>query len=264
MPAVSYIGSTNLVTTATMSANASAPGFGPSNVVDDHGSAESAWQTPVGVVTLAGGALLRADFSPGAQTVRGVAICRTNLTRQATVTFQIWNLSGPTLVYGSGSLAGPQPRYGQVVHVLPSNVVGDSLQILIDDSGNPDGFINVPLVWCGPLWQPGVSVSWESSYGRDTGAARRRARGGQAFIDHWYTARRFDLRLMNVPLSESATLNDLDHDARLGRNCLVVPDSTGDLYREPVLGTITPTADITFPYNTTSQRAWAARVEERL
>lgn len=264
MPAVTYIGSDNLILTATMSANSAAPGFGASNVTDDHGSAESAWQTAAGVVTSAGGALLRADFSPAARTVRGVGIFRTNLTRQAVVTFQIWNSSGPTLVHGSGPLSGPQPRYGQVVYILPSNVTGDSLQILIDDPTNPDGFINVPLVWCGPLWQPGVSVSWESSYGRDTAAARRRARGGQSFIDHWYTARRFDMRLMNVPLSESTTLTDLDHDARLGRNCLVVPDATADLYRDPVFGVITPTADITFPYNTLAYRAWAARVEERL
>lgn len=259
-----YLGLENLVLTSAVSANSSAPGLGPLNVLTEQGSADSAWQTAAGVVTLAAGALFRADFSPGARTIRAFAIARTNLTPAAQVTFQVWN-AGPTFVYGSGALPGPVPRYGQVVHVLPANVTGDYLQIVFDDPTNPDGFINVPIIWCGALWQPGANVTWDSAYGRDHGADVRRARGGQTFIDTRYITRRFDMRLANVPESQWPTLDDYDHDVRLGHNTLIIPDHTSaNLSREAVVGMVRPTADVTFPFGTAAARSWAARVEERL
>jgi len=265
MAGTSYIGSDNLVTTATLTANSAAPGLGAENLANEQGSAESAWQTAAGVVTSAGGALARADFAVTGRSVQGFGLFRTNLTPAATVTFQIWSATGPTLVYGSGALPGPVVRYGQVVHILATPVVGDFLQILVDDPTNAEGFINVPLAFCGPLWNPQIGFDWQSAHGRNVSTARRRSAGGQVFTDLRYRARVFDLRLSGVTAAEWTTLDALDHDARTDQNILVVPDAaSANLQTSAVFGPLEPTASITYPAQSGDARAWAARSEERL
>lgn len=264
MPGASYIGSDNLILTASLGANSAAAGLGPENMATEQGSPDAAWQTAAGVVTTAGGALFRADFAVLARTVQGFAITRTNLTAAAAVTFQAWNLAGPTLVYSSGPLAGPVPRYGQVIHVAAAPVTCDFVQVTIDDPTNPDGFLNVPLGFIGPLWNPQVGFGWDSSHGRESVSARRRTAGGQIFSDLRYRARTFDLRLTGVTAAEWPTLDALDHDARSDRNILVIPDVNTNLQTTAVFGTLTPTAGITYPYGSADARAWAARGEERL
>ena len=265
MASASYVGSDNLVLTAALSANSSAAGLGPTRLAEDQGSPDAAWQTAAGVVTVAGGALMRADFALSGSTLQGFAITRTNLTPAAAVTFTVWDTSGPTLVYSSGALPGPVPRYGQVIHVAPAPVTGDFVQVTIDDPTNADGFLNVPLAYFGGLWNPAVGFSWESSHSRESLSARRRTAGGQLFSDLRYRARVFDLRLSGVTAAEWPTLDALDHDARADRNILVIPDAVfGNIQTTAVFGTLTPTAAVTYPYQAADARAWAARSEERL
>ena len=268
---VTAIGYQNYAKDAVIAANSvddTATGLDPDQVANDQGSPQYAWQTAAGGLTLATGAFLSIKPRTPAQSWRAVALAGTNLTPQSTVNIALWNDNNgsPVAVYGT-TVAGPPRSYRQVVHVLPSNTTADFLQIYVNDPGNADNFINVPLVYCGPLWIPQYGRTYQSTFGRVDRTDQQQTQGGQEFPSHrWqkrYVALTFDSTSASTELWQDAM--EIDRIARLGGNVLAIPniDST-DINYEAVFGQLRTSDQMTYGLRTAARVAWNARITERL
>ncbi|MGE4044455.1 MAG: hypothetical protein AB7F35_06355 [Acetobacteraceae bacterium] len=258
----------NLVLDATITANSEATGLDADNVANDWGSAQYAWQTVAGVVTEADGALIRIEPTTPAQTWRALGIFRSNLTSDATVNFTLWNDNGgsPSVVW-TDSVSGPPAGYGQVVVVLDADTTADFLQIWVDDEDNPDGFINIPLIYAGPLWIPTWGEGLRSQFGRRNRTDTRQSIGGTEYVNHrWmqrWRALGFDATKSDTEVWQYAM--ELDALARLGGNVLAIPNITSaDINYEAVFGMMAPPDAMTFGLGTKTLVSWTATVSERL
>lgn len=257
-----FLGWTNYAKTATFIASSEEGSLPATNVANDIGSQSVGWQTTAGTVT---SITLRVTPTTSAQTWRVMGVFGTNLTAAATVKFELWNTSGPTLVYSSGNLS-PIAGYQQVVAAATANKTADYMLITINDAANPDTFVNVPLVFGGPAWFPLGSVGFSSTVGRDAGVDEVVSRGGQEYPVFKWSRRRWNLTLDSMRASEVWSQGDaLALYATAGSNILFAPDSASTyLQREAVFGRLKSTADVSFPYQGADRRRWSASVTERL
>jgi hypothetical protein len=152
------------------------------------------------------------------------------------------------------------------VAVLPTDTTADFLQVYIEDSGNPDNFINVPLAYAGPAWFPARSIGWSSTVGRDVSRADVITRGGQEYPSLNFRRRRWNVQLESLLTAEVwGSVDDLLLTADTGTNVLFAPDADGDyLQREAVFGRLSAMADVSFPYQSADRRRWSAQITERL
>ncbi|MEO8714142.1 MAG: hypothetical protein ABI369_03935 [Acetobacteraceae bacterium] len=259
MTGVTALGWQNYVKTAILAANSVAPNMGISNIANDQGAAASGWQTAAGVVTGAG-PLFTAKPQAMGLPWGAVGVFRTNLTNNAVVTFQLI-LAGSII-----SSVLVTAVAGQAVWIPPVAILADSAQIVISDPGNPDGFINVPLCYAGPLWFPLTGASFSSTQGRDDQVVEATTRGGQEWPTLYWQRRRFNLELGGVRASEVwPQIDALEIVARIGTNVLLIPNIADPMLQNAALfGRLTPTADISYPYMGADRRAWKANVTERL
>jgi hypothetical protein len=170
--------------------------------------------------------------------------------------------------YDSGLIAaGVAPGYGQSVLVLPEPVQGQLCRLDISDPSNPDGFINVPLLYAGDAWTPDRNIGWESAPGSDAQRDEVVTRGGQEFPSLQYARRRWDIDHKALGRNEVwPQLAEMIRSAQAGGNCLFVPDPDSvEVNREAVYGRLTATNNsITYPYQTLERRAWRGQITERL
>jgi len=182
----------------------------------------------------------------------------------------VWNDSTLDLdetVYDSGdSVPGIVKGVGQAVHVAPSEVVGRYARCDIYDAGNPDGFLNVPLMYAGPAWQPSINMSFQSTFHYDVQNNDFVTRGGQEFPTFLWERRRWEIVLGAVKSSEVwSSMMEAARVGRQNRNVLFVPDpDSSQRHAESVFGRLEPNSDVTYPVNSLLFRSWRARVTERL
>ena len=268
---VTAIGYQNYAKDAVIAANSvddTAAGLDPDQVANDQGSPQYAWQTAAGVLTLATGALIKITPRTPAQIWRAVVLARSNFTPEATVNIALWNDNNgsPVAVYAT-TIAGPPAGYQQVVHVLPSNTTADFLQIYVNDPGNPDNFINVPLLYCGPLFIPQYGRTYQSTFGRVDRTDQQQTQGGQEFPSHrWqkrYVALTFDSTSAATELWQEAM--EIDRIARLGGNVLAIPNiESADINYEAVFGQLRTSDQMSYGLRTSARVAWNARITERI
>jgi hypothetical protein len=190
------------------------------------------------------------------------------MVNPSTVSFA---LGATTLVavgsYDSGIIpANVAPGYGQSINAAPAQVTGQAARLDVSDPTNPDGFLNIPLAYAGPAWQPLIGPSWDSTVGRDDTTDEVVTQGGQEFPINRFTRRRWVVALNAVKQSEVwVQLGELDRASRAGGNVLFVPDYTSaNLPQEAIYGRCKPIADVSFPYQAADARAWKANITERL
>lgn len=235
----------------------------PYKVANDSGSPSQAWQTPQGAVSLATGAVLRIDPPSPDRTWRAAGLFRTNLTPSAVVQF---SFRDDTLGEVANVTVSPVLGYGQVVAVLPADTVASYLTIIIDDPGNPDGFINVPLAFGGPAWFPSRSLGFSSSFGWDVAANVVTTRGGQETVSQLYRRRRFNVAFESLLESEVwDSVDEMWRTADTGSNVLLIPDiDSGQIQKQALFGRLKSVADVTFPFQSADRRRWSAQITERL
>jgi hypothetical protein len=203
------------------------PPAGPVGVVQIAGNLTASWQqfsvtfTP----TSAGSATI--SFFFGAEAATGE------------VAFFLGAVE-PVPAYDSGVLPGTVAAgYGQSVHIAPAAVTARYLRLDVADSGNPQGFLNIPLLFAGPVWQPAHQWSPDSAEGAQAEIAAPVTRGGQEWPELRWRKRR---RVVSLPLVPRADrwpqLGEMERQAATGANILVVPSPTGDLLREPIFGPV--------------------------
>lgn len=259
------LGWPNRVPGGTVVASAEVVGLGAGQVQNDQGSPDQAWQTPIGVTE----AWLRLDAGYTGYW-RLFGLHRTNLGVQAQVRWRVWqgaDFADAALEYDSGYVqAGVIFGFGQHVHVAPGDVVGRAMQVDVYDPLNPDGFINVPLLYAGPAWQPRRNYGFASTMGRVSGGARTVTRAGAIYPRCDWMARTWDLVLPAVASNEVwGRVMSLDEHARRGNNVLFVPNPSGpDLAREALFGVLDPAAPLGYGGPSREMRTWRATITERL
>lgn len=226
---------------------------------NDQGASSAAWQTASGQTN--GAILLN---RPAGTKWRAFGLFRTNLTDAATVDWYVGN--GTDFTY----IGSPRPSvargYGQSVHVAPVELEGDAMQVNISDPGNPDGFLNIPLMYAGPAWQPKVNYSYQSAPNRIRRSTRSESRAGGVTNRTDWIKRTFDLSLNAVDASEvRSQLAELELAAHRGGNVLFVPNpDSPDVQAEALFGEVEPQSGITYPFTTGKLRGWRASIVERL
>lgn len=230
------IGWTNRAKTGTLDASAAAARLGAYQAASDQGASSTAWQTPAATTS----GWISIDAGSGV-TWRMLGIFRTNLTSAATSRIRIGNdatFASNTIDTGVVS-ADVADGYGQHVHVLTAEITARYCRLDLDDAANPQGFLNVPLLFAGPAWQPTHNWSPDSTESAIAEATVPTTRGGQVWPELRWRRRR---RLVSLPLVTRAErwpqLAAMELHAVTGGNVLVVPSADGDLGREPVFGQV--------------------------
>jgi hypothetical protein len=259
------IGFNNYVTqTGTaIVAGSQAANLPATNIAGQSGAPSTGWQTAAGVVTSAAGALLTITPIVPAQVWRSFGVFRTNLTPQATVTFSLF--SGGVSIW-SLAVTGLVGGYGQVVAMIPADTVGDYCTIAFDDPGNPSSFINVPLVYAGPMWMPATNPAWSTTFGWDDGTDLVTTRGGQEVVTLRWKRRRTELDLEGVRATEVfADIDQMRQIERFGVNILYIPDIAGaNIQMEALFGRVTDTSDVAYPLQMADRRSWRGKLQERI
>ena len=285
----------NRLLSAALTAGSQVDGLEVTQLQNDQGTAEAAWQTAQGVVTSEAGAWAMLDFG-AAIACRAFSLHRTNLTPEASWRVRIGN--DPTFANwnsDSGPRVGPACGYGQVVIVFPpagepgvviateqgpaiaaedpayvlaaeTGAVGRYCRIDIEDPANPDGHINVPLAYVGPAWTPERNFGFDTAPGAEADLQVVMTRGGQEFPDMRWRRRVWDIALPSIRPGEVwDRVMDLHLTALEGGNILFVPAPSGtEPYRQAVFGRLQPQGGITYPQKSPALRSWRARITERL
>lgn len=253
----------NLVKGATLAANSE--DLPVDNLKSDSGSPAEAWQTEPGVLGLPN-ALFTVRPSAPASTWRMFGVFRTNLTSAAVVSFGLWDDGGGTPISVTSVTASPVDGYGQAVAILPADTTADFLQVVVTDAANPDGFINIPLMFAGPAWLPARSIGYSSTVGRDVSRGDVITRGGQEYPALNFRRRRWNIAFESLLTSEVwGTVDDMLVTADTGSNVFFLPDTASSyIQREAIFGRLAAIADVSFPYQSADRRRWAAQVTERL
>lgn len=268
---VSLFGWENYAKVAVLASGSAESNLGVGNLANNQGSAEAAWQTLSGVKQDVDGAWLIIDMG---STVpwRAFGLFRTNLTVTSLVRWKVGStLSAGRLVaplaYDSGwDAAGIEPGYLQSVTVADTPVSGRYCELALSDTTNTDGFLNIPLVFAGPVFQPLSGITYASSVGRDDQTLELVTRGGQEYPIPLWNKRHWQIAMDGIRSNELwESVGELDRAARAGGNILFVPDYTsGYIQREAIFGRLKSTADIGYPYGASDRRSWRATLTERL
>jgi hypothetical protein len=285
------LGWRNLLRTATLTASAQATGLGPNKLKSDQGGAWDAWQTPAGTTT----ATLQGTLA-APDAVRAMSLHRTNLTGQAQLRWRLYLLTSQTgdydlvddngqlivddygnaityhtqagvdlLVHDSGLVStGVVTGLAQAVLALPSYLVATRFVLDIQDPGNPDGFLNIPLAFMGPAWDPLGGLSYGTSLGYSGAAREVVTRGGQVWSDPAPIQRQWNLQTESIRKEEVwPQVMEMDRYARSSGNVLFVPqlNDLAGAGREAVYGILKPSAPI--GYRSWSRHSWAGTITER-
>lgn len=266
MASRAMIGWTNRVNTGTLFPYSQATNFPLSNLQNDIGAPSLGWQTVNGILTPGAGA--KFSISASGTSWRAVILARTNLSSTAVVTFTLRTGTDPGSVSTVATITGigPLSRYRSVIGVFAADTNADSCLVSITDSSNPDGYINVPLCFAGPVWTFESPPSWSTEWGREDRRDSLISLGGQEWVTPRWQRRVCQLKLTGVRASETFTQLDLmDFDVRDGRNVLFIPDySSATIAQEAIYGMVNNMAPIGYPYGGADRRSWAASITERL
>ena len=176
-------------------------------------------------------------------------------------------LDATAATYDSGTVsAGIVAGIGQSVIVAPADASGRYARVDINDPANPDGFINVPLAFAGPVWVPNVGADWQSAIGRDARIDEVQSIGGQEWPVMRWARRRHVVQLAAVTSSEVwASYMALDLTARMGGNVAYIPDTaSADIAREAIFGRMQPLSDLGYTDRSVNLRSVRMSITERL
>jgi hypothetical protein len=247
------LGYLNAVVLGSVAASSYVGGLGPDQLQNDQGNAASALQIPAtsGTITVTWTGLYH-----------GFGLFRTNLSTGATVT---WTVKNGSSTVATGTSLAVAAGYQQSVYVLSAPVSGTSLVVSISDAGNPDGHLNIPLMFAGPLFQPARNMSWQSSSTRTQQTTKALTRSGGVVIRTDWVKRSYDLNFAGIKEAELTAIGAIDLAGRQGNNLFFVPDPQSlTINLDALFGEFEPQTGITYPYSYRDARGWRATITERL
>jgi hypothetical protein len=239
------IGHLNQFLTGSVTSSSHATGLGPDQLQNEQGNASFALQVPATTATIT---------VTSASQYRMFGLFRTNLTSSATVSWSI-----------GGASCSVVPFFGQSVLVLDAPVSAGGVTVDISDTGNPDGFLNIPLAYAGPGFQPLVNMDFGSAPNRAVGTMKEITRSGGSFVRNDWVKRTFDYVSSNIGVDELVTMDEIDLVGRHGHNVLFVPDpASATIGREAIYGEWEGVTGLTYPYQLATVRGYRATITERL
>lgn len=244
----------NRVLDATLTADAQVARLPVSNLRNQQGAASLGWRVPR---TTAG---LTVAWS-GASPIRAVSFHRTNLTAGATWSVTVYN--GATGVW---SASGGPVVGGQILAVAPATVTGDSARITVNDPENPDGWLDLPLAYVGPLWQPARNFSTDSTVGRALGQDSLTSLAGTEFVEARWYQRTASIAHQSLGDADAAVLDQILRAAATGQNILFLPDPGADattLAEQALFGRLSG-GDLSNPFGAADRHSITLTMTERL
>lgn len=259
---MALIGWDNTVARAetVLGVNAAAAGMGAENLRLGLGNAAAAWQTPAG--TTSASVLLACNE---AVPYRVICAARTNLTASALLRVRIGTaasyLASPA--YDSGLVpADVGTGIGQAIHVLPSAVTAPVLLLDILDPSNPDGFLNIPLLWAGDA--AAFNLGYASTESRVVRRQDVETRGGTVLPQPLSVARAWQITAPLLLDAQGAWWAPLEAAAAASRNILFIPRlAAGAPAREAIVGLLQG-GPRGFVGGSGQLRSWSATITERL
>lgn len=231
----------------------SVEGLGVQQLLVPVGNPASALQSTQGSTVLVFGMTL-----PAPAPVRAICLARTNLTAGAKLQLMLDGGASYALAWTD---AGVVPGVHQVVRILPAAVMATEIQIGVDDPGNPDGNINIPLAWAGDCAE--FNLGYESAESRVVRAQDVTTRNGTLLPQPLSLARSWALRAPLLRDAQSAAwAGPLEAAAARRRNMLFIP-RLATAPREAVLGLL-ESGPRGFVGGSGAYRTWSATISERL
>lgn len=248
------IGWENRVPDAALSASAQVSGLPVTNLRNQQGAPSLGWRAPGTTVTLT-------ISHPPAGPWRAFGLFRTNLSAAAQMTVTL-TLGGNTVWQGSAQAVAN----GQILLVSPQTVTADTAIIQITDSGNPDGYLSIPLAYAGPLWQPARNYSTESTADRNLGVDSITTLGGAEFVSARWYQRSLSIAHQSYGDADAVVLEQILRVAATGQNILFLPDpsATPDVLAEKSLFGRLSGNDLTNPFGNADRHALTLTLTERL
>lgn len=244
----------NRVLDAALTADVQAPLLPVANLKGQEGAPSLGWRVPgiVAGVTL--------SFTAMA-TFRAFSLHRTNLS--ASAVWQVRVLQGSRTVWqGTGGPVALQ----QALLVAPAPIGGDSVRIDIQDPANPDGWIDIPLLYAGPLWQPARNFSTESTQGRTLGQDVVTSLAGTEFVEPRWYQRKLSIAHQSLGDADVIMVDQILRVAATGQNILFLPDpsaSPDQLAARALFGRLSAN-DITNPFGVADRHGTTLDFTERL
>ncbi len=225
------LGWQNAVESGALTASAETAGLPAINLRIPLGAPSEAWQTPASVLS----AWVQI-VPPSPVAWRAVCLARTNLTSAATLRVRVGAVasitSSPTVdVTVTGT------TLGTLACLLSAATTAEACRLDIADAANPDGFINVPLLYAGPAWQMAVNFATSSTQQMEDGRRETVTRGGQQHIEEGWIRRGWTLDLPVVRASDAEQrLLDIERAARRGVNILCMARPASQPQRDTIFG----------------------------
>ena len=168
--------------------------------------------------------------------------------------------------FDSGTVpAGIAAGFGQSLVIAAIEAAGRVAQLDVSDPGNPDGFLNIPLAYAGPVLQPLRNNDYSSAEGQTEQSTKKVSRSGGVTKRTDWIKRVYELSLSGIRASEKAQFMALDRFGRQGGNVLLVPDpASATRAQEAIFGEFEPQGNMGYPFQTPEARSYRATVTERL
>lgn len=178
----------------------------------------------------------------------------------------------PWGVWSWGDLLGEEDAAYYTItalQLLPEAVVARYLRIDIDDTGNPDGFVQAGRLIAGPAYRPSYNLDygWEIGFVDESGIDR--SRGGQTWVDERprYRVARFTLSGISEAELYANVFDYVDRRKGIAGDVLWIPQPhKPELYvHEVIYGHMRSLSPITNPApGPSTMRSRAFEIEELL
>ena len=164
----------------------------------------------------------------------------------------------------------PEARAGinvGFVHVLPKPVFASHWLFEIDDTGNPDGYVELARLFLTPGYRPTINIQPGAALGFQTDTARQRSLGGVDFFDVRRQRRTAQFTVDFVSKDE-ALANSFEIMWRQGINgdlfFVFDPDDALHLHRTSFPATLERLSAVTFPSSSVRQTRTTYQLVETL
>lgn len=250
-------GYSNLILIGSVSATSQVASMPASNVQSDQGSASMAWRftDATSVLNLA---------LTAASPMQVFSLHRTNLSSSATLRLQGYNtaVSG-NAVFDTGQFPANIVN-GQTVAFLSNSYTINTLHIAVTEPNMVDGYVSVPLVYAGPIWQPLRNFSSATVSGTDTGVDEVTTLSGVEFPQFRWQRRRYVIDHQSFGDAELPMLRTLARLGNASRNVLFLPDpSATTLNGDALFGRLAP-SDVSNLGGTSDRHGTKLTLTERL
>ncbi len=243
----------NLVLLGSLTADQAVAGLPVSNLQLPQGAASLGWRSPVLTATLT---LTLSQV----ETLRAVSVHRTNLSAQARWTVMV-SRAGVEQVRTSQPC---QTLNGQALLILRADVTGDTVQVTLEDPGNPDGYLSIPLCFIGTLWQPVRNYSTSSTDSWDYGIDETTSLSGEEFPQARWSRRKLSIVHQSLGDVDLPAVRVMASVSGQGGNILFLPDPDRVPLAETALFGRVALSEISNPFGPADRHAVTFTLTERL